>query len=182
MWAERLARWGVLVVVMAGVAAVASGLLLFVWSPDLPAVPPEETCTEEPCFDFDTGGLSPLAILAMGAHFLFLGVALTLGGLSLLLSLLAVVRGRGVQVLAVGAFAVAGPLLVLIGGEVLPHLLNPCVLPELAGAEPPGFCARTPEGIDVPDDWHALYHAFIGFLPLSLIVAWWSRRRRIAVR
>jgi len=107
---------------------------------------------------------------------LLLGIALLIGGLSLLLSVLHAVRGRGVGVLVVGAVAVVGPLTVLIGGEVLPHVLNPCVLPDLAGANSPGFCARTPEGVDVPENWHALDHVLVGFLPLSLLLAWWWKR------
>jgi membrane protein implicated in regulation of membrane protease activity len=31
-------------------------------------------------------------------------------------------------------------------------------------------------GADVPDNWPALDHALVGFLPLSLVVAWWWRR------
>lgn len=176
VWAERLARWGVIVVVVAGVVAVASGLLALVWSPDLPDAPPD-ACPDPPCFGLDLGGASPLLLLPLMAPFLLLGVALLMGGFSLLLSLVAAVRGHGRRVLAVGVAAVVGPLLVLIGGEVLPHLLHPCALPDLAGMEPPGYCVRTPEGVDVPDDWHALDHALVGFLPLSLALAWWWKRR-----
>lgn len=176
VWAERLARWAVVVVVVAGVVAVASGVFALVWSPDLPDAPPD-ACTDPPCFDLDLGGASPLSLLPLMAPLLLLGVALLIGGLSLLLSLIAALRGQGRRVLAVGIAAVVGPLLVLVGGEVLPHLLNPCVLPDLAGVEPPGFCVRTPEGVDVPDDWHLLDHALVGFLPLSLALAWWWKRR-----
>lgn len=176
MWTERLAHWSGILVVAAGVVSVGSGLLALVWFPDLPDAPPD-ACTDPPCWSLDLGGASPLVLLPFVAHVLLLGAALLLGGLSLLLSLVAAVRGDGRHVLAVGAVAVAGPLLVLVGGEVLPHVLNPCVLPELAGAEPPGFCTRTSEGADVPDNWHALDHALEGFLPLSLEEAWWWRRR-----
>jgi hypothetical protein len=176
MWAERLARWGVVVVVVAGVVAVASGLLALVWSPDIPDAPPD-ACPDPPCLGLDLGGASPLTLLPFIAHLGLLGVALLMGGLSLLLSLIAAVRGHGRRLLAVGFAAVVGPLLVLVGGEVLPHVLNPCVLPDLAGAEPPGFCVRTSDGVDVPDDWHLLEHALVGFLPLSFALAWWWKRR-----
>ncbi|HUG74553.1 MAG TPA: hypothetical protein VMM81_02635 [Acidimicrobiia bacterium] len=176
VWAERLARWAVVVVVVAGVVAVALGLLALVWSPDLPDAPPD-ACPDPPCFGIDLGGASPLLLLPSGAHLLLLGIALLMGGLSLLLSLVAALRGHGRRALAVGVTAVVGPLLVLVGGEVLPHLLNPCVLPDLAGMEPPGFCVRTAEGVDVADDWHLLDHALVGFLPLSLALAWWWKRR-----
>lgn len=111
------------------------------------------------------------------AHLLLLGLALLLGGLAVLVSLVAAVRGSGRTVLGVAAVAVVGPLVVLVGGELVPHLANPCVLPELAGADRPGFCTTTPEGPDVPDSWHALDHAVVGFFPFSLLVAWWWRRR-----
>lgn len=175
MWVERLARWIVLLVVVAGVGSVASGLLALVWFPELPDAPPE-ACTVPPCWSLDLGGAAPLAVLPFIAHLGLLGVGLLCGGVSLVLSLVAAARGRGRHVLAVGALAVSGPLLVLVGGELLPHVLNPCVLPDLAGAEPPAFCTRTPDGLDVPDNWHALDHALVGFLPLSLVVAWWWRR------
>lgn len=175
VWAERLARWGMVVVVVAGVAAVASGVLALVWSPDLPGAPPD-ACPDPPCLGLDLGDASPWLLLLM-APLGLLGVALLLGGLSLLLSLIAAARGQGRGVLAVGVAAVVGPLLVLVGGEIIPHLLNPCVLPDLAGFEPPDFCVLTSEGFDVPDDWHALDHALVGFLPLSLALAWWWKRR-----
>jgi hypothetical protein len=69
-----------------------------------------------------------------------------------------------------------GPVLVLLGGEVVPHVLNPCVPCNLWGAPPPSFCVRTAEGFDVPDRWHALDHAVVGFLPLSLLIAWSIKR------
>lgn len=175
VWTERLARWSVVLIVAAGVVSVASGLLALVWFPDLPDAP-LEACTDPPCWGLDLGGASPLLLLPFIAHLLLLGLALLIGGLALLLSLVAAARGGGRNALGLAAVAVAGPLLVLVGGELVPHLVNPCVLPELAGAEPPGFCTTTPAGADVPDNWHALDHAVVGFLPLSLVVAWWWRR------
>ena len=121
-------------------------------------------------------GAAALLVLPFIAHVLLLGLALLIGGLALLLGLVTAGRRRGRRGLGLAAVAVAGPLLVLVGGELIPHLVNPCVLPDLAGAEPPGFCVTTPEGADVTDNWHALDHAVVGFLPLSLLMAWWWRR------
>lgn len=160
--------------VLAGVISVMSGLLALVWSPDLPPAPP---CKAEPCFGLDLGNASLFAVLPLIAHVLLLGLALAMGGLSLVLSVVTAMRRRQLQALTVSAIAMVGPLMVLAGGEVLPHVLNPCVLPELAGAEPPAFCESTPEGPDVPEHWHALDHALVGFLPLSLLVAWWWGRQ-----
>jgi hypothetical protein len=168
----------VILIVAAGVVSVASGLLALVWFPDLPAAPPD-ACADPPCWGLDLGGALLLVLLPFIAHLLLLGLALLIGGLTLLLGLVAAARGRGWNLLGLAAVAVVGPLLVLVGGEVLPHLVNPCALPALAGAEPPGFCTTTPDGVDVPDNWHALDHAVVGFLPLSLVVAWWWRRRAL---
>jgi hypothetical protein len=121
-------------------------------------------------------GAAGLLVLPFIAHVLLLGLALLIGGLALLLGLVAAGRGRGRNALGLAAVAVVGPVLVLVGGELVPHLVNPCVLPDMAGAEPPGFCITTRQGADVPDNWHALDHAVVGFLPVSLLVAWWWRR------
>lgn len=118
-----------------------------------------------------------MVLLPLSAHVVLLGVALLLGTLSLLLSVVAAVRGHGRRVLTVGAVAVGGPVIVLVGGNVLPHVLNPCAVAEVVGVQLPAFCVRTPEGADVPENWHALDHALVGFLPLSLALAWWWKRR-----
>ena len=161
-----------ILVVLAGVISVMSGLLELVWSPEIPPAPPS-TCTDEPCFNFDF----PVAVLPLIAHVLLLGLAFAGGGLLLLRGVVTAIRRRQLRALAVGVMFVVGPLMVLVGGEVVPHVLNPCVLPDLAGAEPPGFCESTPEGADVPENWHALDHALVGFLPMSVLVAWWCRRQ-----
>jgi hypothetical protein len=171
----RLAHWSVVLVLAAGYVSVGSGLLALVWFPDLPDAPPD-ACTDPPCWGLDVDGASLLVLLPFMAHVLLLGFALLLGGIALLFSLAAAVRGHGRSGLGAAAIAVAGPFLVLAGGELLPHLVNPCILPDLAGADPPGFCVNTPEGFDVRDDWHALQHAVVGFLPFALLVAWWWRR------
>lgn len=175
MWTERLARWSVILTVAAGAVSVASGLLALVWFPELPDARPEG-CTDPPCWDLDVGGASPLVLLPFIAHLMLLALALLMGALALLLTLVASLRGRGRYALGLAAIAVAGPLLVLFGGEVLPHVANPCVLTELASGDLPDFCTVTPQGADVPDNWHALDHALVGFLPLSLVVAWWWKR------
>ncbi len=174
-WAGRFARWAVAFIVVAGVVAAAGGLLVLGWSPDLPDAP-ADACPDPPCFGLDLGGASPLSVLPLIAHVVLLGVALLLGGLSLLFALATAVRGRGRTMLFAAVIAAAGPVLVFVGGNIVPHVLNPCALPDLAGAEPPGFCARSSEGADVPDAWHGLYHAAVGYLPLSLVFAWgWKR-------
>lgn len=175
MWTGRLARWSVILTVAAGIVSVTTGLLALMWFPELPDARPDG-CMDPPCWDLDVGDASLLVLLPFIAHLMLLALALLMGGLSLLLTLAGSLRSRGLRALRLAAIPVAGALLVLLGGELLPHVANPCVLAELAGWDPPGFCTVTPQGADVPDNWHALDHAFVGFLPLSLVVAWWWRR------
>ncbi len=111
-----------------------------------------------------------------------LGVAVLLGGLSLLLGLLTALREGPRRALTFGAVATFGPLLVVIGGEVLPHLLSPCAPAELWNAPAPSLCVWSPDGLDVPERWHALNHALVGFLPLSLALNWWWRRGAVRTR
>lgn len=176
MWTKRLASSSVVLVVVAGIASLASGLVALVRTADLPDQP-VDACADPPCWNLDVDGSSLLVVLPFIAHALLLGLALFVGGLALLFAVAAAVRGGGRDALGPAAVAVIGPLLVLAGGELVPHLLNPCVIPELAGAESPGFCISSPQGADVPDRWHALDHAVVGFFPLSLLMAWWWRRR-----
>ena len=121
MWTRRLARWSVVLVVAAGVVSVASGLLALAWFPDLPDRPPD-ACTDPPCWGLDVDGASALVLLPFIAHVLLLGLALLIGGLALLLGLVAAGRRRGRRGLGLAAVAVGGPLLVLVGGELVPHL------------------------------------------------------------
>jgi hypothetical protein len=73
-----------------------------------------------------------------------------------------------------------GPLAVLLGTEVVPHLLNPCLLSEAFGRTLDlRFCERITyrEGFggkgalavtfDVRDRWHFLHHALAGAVPLA---------------
>ena len=69
-----------------------------------------------------------VALLPFMADLLLLSLALVLGGLALLLSLVTSVRGRGgPDPLGLAAVAVVGPLLVLAGGERVAHP-RPCYL------------------------------------------------------
>ena len=72
-----------------------------------------------------------------------------------------------------------GPVAVLVALEVVPHLVNPCLLAGAVGDSLPSGCARTVHGVDVHDRWHALHHAVVvGGLPASLGYAALLRRRR----
>ena len=67
MWTKRLARSGVVLVVAAGIASLASGLLALLWFPDLPDQP-VDACTDPPCWNLDVHGGSVLVVLPFIAH------------------------------------------------------------------------------------------------------------------
>ena len=76
--------------------------------------------------------------------------------------------------------AFVGPVLFFVGTEIVPHLLNPCLLAlEFAGKRLPEFyCAYSPEwGADLTDRWHVLEHTLLGAVPMAalywLALRWW---------
>ena len=74
--------------------------------------------------------------------------------------------------------AFVGPVLVFVGIEILPHLVNPCGIPYALGSRDlPGFCVTNPEwGADVEDRYHLLDHALVGGLPMAAL--YWLALRR----
>ncbi|MEO7846003.1 MAG: hypothetical protein ABIR82_11745 [Nocardioides sp.] len=115
--------------------------------------------------------LPDLAVLPVVLPLLLTGAAALLGIAILLVS---VARGAGHGRGALPLLLLAlGPLVVLVGAEVVPHALNPCLLGEI-----PGVCTRTREyGTDYADDVHLLGHAVVGWLPLSVGFAWLTLRQ-----
>lgn len=169
---ERLGRWTIIVVLVAAVSAVVGGIVeAAIWHPgreqkDLAGDP----CVNPPCFG---GGNEPLTLAQMPVvlPMVLLGAAALLGALTLLVTL-ATPKTRNRRDLILAILTALGPLVIFIGAEILPHLLSPCVPANLWGAEPPGICEQTPYGWELPGQWHLLDHALVGFLPLSLLVAW----------
>ncbi len=174
---ERLARGSVAVLLVGVVVSVIVGALTVPgWLPEDPPdrVPYVDPCPDPPCF----GGGPALSLedVPQFAHLLVFGLALVLSGLASATGLVAAVRRGGIRSFGLGLAAAAGTLLVFIGGEIVPHVLNPCFIPEWLGAPPPGLCETGPSGSDVAENWHLLDHALVGFLPLVLVFAWWWRR------
>jgi hypothetical protein len=100
-------------------------------------------------------------------------LAALLGVSALLLSLST--RGRWRRRRAL--LPVLGPVAVLVAMEVVPHVVNPCLVAGALGDLPAG-CSRTVHGVDVHDRWHWLHHAVVGGLPAALAYAALLRRRR----
>ncbi|MEX2543349.1 MAG: hypothetical protein WD314_16205 [Trueperaceae bacterium] len=89
----------------------------------------------------------------------------------------------GTRFLLAGRDSQAGPLLigflgtglVLVGIDILPHVLNPCLS---FGPQLPGLCGEFASRWDVQARWHTLLHAFLGAVPFTVAFAWLSGRWR----
>lgn len=162
-----LGRGSVAVVVIAVVAGtVCAAIYAVLDPPDPPAPPGREACPQPPCFDLDLpSGVELLnAVTGLG-----LVVALVLGGLAAAGLVL-----RGPRDFRAGALLVLGPLVVLVAMELIPHLVNPCLVIDIAGAQSPGWC----EASDVSGRWHSLHHVVVGAVPAALGYLAIIRRRR----
>ena len=70
-----------------------------------------------------------------------------------------------------------GPLLFLVGTEIVPHLLNPCFLTlELGGKRFPGMCEYGEWGADFAGRWHLLDHTLVGAIPFAAL--YWLALRK----
>jgi hypothetical protein len=72
-----------------------------------------------------------------------------------------------------GLIAFFGTLAVLLGIDILPHVVNPCLE---YGPQLPGLCSEFAGRWDVQARWHTLLHTLLGALPLVLLFSWVSRR------
>lgn len=178
-WADRLARSAWLILVAAVTVALIGGVISAItWQPSAtPALVVE--CPDPPCLG--GGGLPGVRdlpfILPLLLPLLGYLLAIVLGLPSLLAGADDLLRGRW----AVGSrrlLPFVGPLLVFIGVEVVPHLINPGGLSWLLDQRWfPGLCAYNPDwGGDVTDRWHALDHALVGALPLTALYSLALRR------
>ena len=166
--ADRLARraWQVL---LASVAlALVGGLFVAAWNPDTGDPQPYvDACENPPCFG--GGGLPGARDLPVVLPFLGYGLAIVLGLPSLLAGGWDLLRGRWP---AVGqrVLAFVGPVLVVAGMEIVPHLVSPCLPAELGAGWLPPVCERTEGyGFDVAGRWHALDHALVGAVPMAAL-------------
>lgn len=123
-----------------------------------------DPCPNPPCFG---GGGSPSLADIPGILPIFgLLLAALLGLPGLLYAASRFLRRRSSRSRRVLPFA--GPLLVLVLMEVLPHLLNPCVIADATEVVLPPGCSRGENGADVSDRWHTVDHALVGGVPAAL--------------
>ncbi len=167
-WADRLARYGWLVLLVSIAVGLVGGVITAaaVWQPGETAQVVDE-CVNPPCFG--GGGLPGLRDLPMVITMMGYGLAILLGVPSLLAAVWDLLRGRwgagGRRTLPL-----VGPLLFLAGMEIFPHLVNPCFLAlELGGRRFPGTCDYGEWGADLAGRWHLLEHILLGAIPFAAL-------------
>lgn len=158
--ADRLARYGWLVLLGSIAIGLAGGVIVAIlWQPD-------ESVGEMP-------GLRDLPMIISMLGYL---LVVLIGVPSLLAAVWDFLRGRratgGRRVLVF-----AGPVLFLVGTEIVPHLLNPCLFAlELGGKRLPGMCDYGEWGTDFAARWHLLDHTLVGAIPFAALY-WWALRK-----
>jgi hypothetical protein len=164
---DRAARYGWrLLILGVGLAIVGSVFSAATWEPGAVARPLEE-CVNPPCLGLDGG--PQLRDLPVVVPMILYGVAILLGIPSAVRGAWSLVRGKSAgagQLL----LPFIGPLLVLVGTEIIPHVLSPCLITES------GICEVTSEGTDVRDRWHAVDHTLVGTVPMT--AGYWLALRR----
>lgn len=174
--ADKLARVGWRALIAVVVLALLGGLIAAILDPGPAASPPVagDHCPTPPCFSIGTPRASDLLVIipALGyAIVILLGVPDALVGLRDLF-------GGGRRIALARLLVLAGPVVVFVGMELVPHLVNPRLV---AGDRLAGFCERTahdPSSVDVTGRWHALHHAVIGAVPMTALYGWALRRWR----
>ncbi len=178
--ADRLARWAWPVLLASVALALLGGAVVGAWNPETEGPEPYvDECADPPCFG--GGGLPGARDLPVVLPFLGYGLAIVLGVPSVVAGGWDLLQGRW----AAGGrrlLAFAGPVLVVVGTELVPHLVSPCLPAELGAAWVPGACERHPvHGWDIEDRWHALDHALVGALPMAALYRLALRRWRPAI-
>ena len=176
---DRFGQIGWVILVVSVTLALLGGVAVAVWNPDTDAPPDDTTaCTDPPCFG--GGGMPGAADLPTVLPFLGYVLAMALGLPGAVAGAWSLVHRRWSQGLN-RLLVFVGPLLLVVGMEIVPHVVNPCLAADLAGDRLPRFCGRTESGADIADRGHALYHAVVGALPMVLLYRWSLRRWRPAV-
>lgn len=170
--ADRLARyaWRLLLFALAlgllgGVASAIEGPTSMAET----AVAEEERCPAPPCFDLDID-LARVRASTIPGMLQLVGFVV-----ALLLSVPSLLAGGWDLLHAHWApagrrlLAFAGPALVLLGTELLPHALACPLLP--------WTCEQHPRhGLSIAGQWHQLDHMLFGAVPLIALYGWVRRR------
>jgi hypothetical protein len=174
--ADRLAWYAWLVLLLSITTGLIGGLIAAVdviWQPT-ETVQVVDECASPPCFG--GGGMPGLQDLPWVLPMLGYALVILLGAPSLLAAVWDFLRGRWG---AAGrrTLPFVGPLLFLVGTEIVPHLLNPCFLVlELGGMRFPGMCEYGELGADFAGRWHLLDHTLVGAIPFAAL--YWLALRK----
>jgi hypothetical protein len=165
--ADRLARIGWLVLLVSVAFMIVGSAGVAMWNPDADAPPAETTeCENPPCFG--GGGMPGLADLPTVVSFLGFSMAILLGMPSALSGTWKLLRGQW-RLALTWLLPFVGPGLFIVGTELVPHVVNPCLVAELSRDELPGFCEKTGSGTDISGRVHALHHALVSALPMLVL-------------
>lgn len=162
--ALQVGRGSVSFTVLAAATAIVAGtavaLLGFVF-PDLGA---DATAQPEPL----PSGVDRVADLPVVPTVLVVvALALAVVAAAMVLS-----EARTRPVVLTCALLVAGPVVVLVGAEVVPHVVTPCWAGEV-----PAVCESDGRGgFDFPRTVHPFGHALLGWVPLTILHVWTLRR------
>lgn len=173
--ALQVGRGSVALTVLAATTAIAAGtavaLLGFVF-PELgdDAAAVSEPCADPPCPPGTLpSGVELVASLPVIAPVVLVGLAFLLAAVT---TGILVVDSRARGLLARCALLLAGPVVVLVGAEIVPHVATPCWAGEV-----PQVCEDTTDhGIDYADTVHPFGHALLGWVPLTFLYVWALRR------
>lgn len=173
---DRLARIAWIVLLISVAIAIVGGAVVAAWNPETSPPPAEATeCEDPPCFG--GGGMPGPENLPIVIPFLGYSLAILLGVPNAVAGAWGLVRGRWRQGFQ-GLLIFVGPVVFLIGMEIVPHVINPCLVADVAGDQLPRFCGRTESGADIADRGHALHHALVGAVPMAMLYRWALRRWR----
>lgn len=160
--ADRLAQYGwPILLVSIAVGLIGGVILAAIWQPD------------ESVGGMSGPGLRDLPMIISTLGYL---LVILLGVPSLLAGAWDFLRGHwtagGRRILVF-----VGPVLLLVGTEIVPHLLNPCLFAlELGGKRLPGLCDYGEWGTDFAARWHLLDHTLVGAIPFAAL--YWLALRK----
>lgn len=159
----RLAHASVLALLAATMLQVTvHALYALGWLPTPDVDFEESQCVQEPCAP---ESLPPPELLPIVAPFLLLGLA-SLLGVALLVAAVFRLRGTPRRAWRSGFLLAAAPVVVLVAGELLPHVITPCWFGEISGV-----CERSEaHGVDWHDRIHLLAHGVVGWIPSTLMI------------
>lgn len=169
-WADRLARYAWLVLLVSIAIGLVGGVIIALMGDQWQSsgnVQVVTECVDPPCFG--GGGMPRLQDLPMVITMMGYGLAILLGVPSLLAAAWGLLQGRWG---AAGrrTLTFVGPLIFLVGMEILPHLVSPCFLAfELGGKRFPGMCDYGEWGADLAGRWHLLQHSLLGAIPFATL-------------